>query len=431
MRYSSSAPPDIGVRQTNSSAALFFVVYRSRAVHPLTGQDLQGLMQAARARNRREAITGILLYDEGRFLQWLEGPADGISRVMCSIRGDARHTDIELLRQGPTSERSFSDWDMGLVLRNADNALQPEGVIEPSPELMRTLQRNPGRAANHLLQLAKASSRNNAATPAPESPPPQMPMVRTTASVLRNVFLNNVVPKLLDRHGTADDRQEPTLFAARAAELAELLLASDETASREVIHELRGNAGGLAALSTPLFEAAARRLGDLWAEDLCSEFDLTLGLVRLQTAARLLAQDPPQLLQGGPQPNVLIVPAPGEAHQLVASLDTQRLLDKGWAPRHEFPADDGALEKLVAGTWVDVLDLSLSAAFHRSDQLPRLRTSIALARRASINSDLLVVVGGRVFAEHRSEGLEVGADVASRTSQGVEKRMLAGLVKRR
>jgi hypothetical protein len=126
-------------------------------------------------------------------------------------------------------------------------------------------------------------------------------------------------------------------------------------------------------------------------------------------------------------PNVLIVPAPGETHHLVAALDTWWLSGKGWAPQHRFPVNNRALEDLVADTWVDVLDLSLSAAFQRSDQLPRLRASIALARRASRNAELLVVVGGRAFAERRSKGLDVGADLASRTSQGVEKTMLAGL----
>jgi hypothetical protein len=64
VQYSSSAPPDTGMRQTNTSASLSTLVYRSRAVAPLSRQDLQGLMQAAQARNRREAITGVMLYHD-------------------------------------------------------------------------------------------------------------------------------------------------------------------------------------------------------------------------------------------------------------------------------------------------------------------------------------------------------------------------------
>ena len=431
MRYSSCAPPDSGVRQTNSSATLCTVVYRSRAVNPLAGQELQSLMQAARARNRREAITGILLYDEGRFFQWLEGPEDGIDRVMRSIRSDARHTDLEVLRRNPTSERKFSDWDMRLAVRRQDPALQRDGVIEPSLEILKSFRRSPQQAARYLLQLAGTPSLNNPEASASSFLPSRTPMVRSTASVLRTVFLDNVVPTLSNRHSTVDIQPRSAMFTARAAELAELLLASDEAASLQVIHELRRDVGDLTGPSTPLVEAAARRLGDLWAEDSCSEFDLTLGLIRLQTAARLLARDPPFPKRGRKAPHVLIAPAPGEAHHLVASLDTQHLLDNGWATQPEYPANDRALEDLVADTWVDVLDLSLSAAFQRRDQLVQLRTSIALARRASVNSDLLVVVGGRVFAEGRSKGADVGADMTSRTSQGVENTMLAGLKKRR
>ena len=135
MRYSSSAPPDHGIRQTNSSAALSTVVYRSRAVAPLSGQDLQGLMQAAQARNRREAVTGVLLYDENNFFQWLEGPDEGIARVMRSIRSDPRHTDIEVLSTGPAQGRCFGDWDMQLATRSIGGSLWQGDVIEPAPDI--------------------------------------------------------------------------------------------------------------------------------------------------------------------------------------------------------------------------------------------------------------------------------------------------------
>ena len=107
-----------------------------------------------------------------------------------------------------------------------------------------------------------------------------------------------------------------------------------------MIRELRGRDGDVRHLFAPLFEPAARSLGDLWDDDICSEFDLVLGLCRLQTAVRLLGADTPRAVpRGSLQPNVLITPVPGELHQLVASFDSEWLWKAGWTPQIEFPSE--------------------------------------------------------------------------------------------
>jgi hypothetical protein len=119
----------------------------------------------------------------------------------------------------------------------------------------------------------------------------------------------------------------------------------------------------------------------------------------------------------------MIAPVPGELHQLVAALDSEWLRSEGWTPTSEFPSNDRALTDLLSTTWVDILDLSLSAAFRREESLPRLTQTIALARRASLNPDVVVMVGGRAFVEERGSGQAVGADVTSRSSENVDRLM--------
>ena len=250
---------------------------------------------------------------------------------------------------------------------------------------------------------------------------------RSTASVLKSVILDAVIPELLQSRGSPVAEAGHPRANRRAPELAELLVASDQAASLDLIRELRGRDGDARRLYAPLFEPAARSLGDLWGGDLCSEFDVALGLCRLQTAVRLLGVDAPRTVFRGVQPNVLVAPVPGEPHQLVGALDTEWLWNAGWAPRFEFPADDRALADLVSATWIDVLDLSLSAAFRRAESLPRLARSIAHARRASRNPALVVVVGGRAFVEAGAASPNVGADFASRTSRNVDRLMLQGM----
>ena len=425
--YSSGVVADSAPPRTNTSPPLSTLVYRSRAAAPLPFEDLRHLTRTAQARNHREAVTGVLLHDDGRFFQWLEGPADGVERVMRSIRGDTRHTDIEVLDRRASPARRFDGWDMKLAARGAASALLNGEALEPPPGIVEDLRRRPAAAPDLLVKLVPPPAGPAAGDSPLAASLTGLALGRSTASVLKSVILDAVIPELLHGHGLPAAGPGHVRANPRAPELAELLVASDQAASLDLIRELRGRDGDARRLYAPLFEPAARSLGDLWGDDLCSEFDVTLGLCRLQTAVRLLGVDAPRTVFRGVQPNVLVAPAPGEPHQLVGALDTEWLWNAGWAPQFDFPADDRALADLVAATWIDVLDLSLSAAFRRPESLPRLTRTIAHARRASRNPALVVVVGGRAFVEAGAAGPDVGADLASGTSRNVDRLMLQGM----
>jgi hypothetical protein len=65
---------------------------------------------------------------------------------------------------------------------------------------------------------------------------------------------------------------------------------------------------------------------------------------------------------------------------------------------------------IVSKRWFDAIDVSLSTAFRREEWLPRMAQTIALARRASVNPEIVVVVGGRIFYERDANAGSVGAD---------------------
>ncbi len=417
------AAPGYRGADATSPLRLATIVYSSRAVMPFTAEELQPLMRAAQARNHQEGVTGVVLYDDSRFFQWLEGPEDGVERVMDSIRNDWRHTDLQVLSRRSGAARRFDGWDMKLAASGmAQGALRRE-VIDPPLDLIDELRREPGAAPHLLARLVPMT--DELEDDDSDQPPYRTAMSRSAARVLKSVILSKVIPRLLDA------RAEPgggpgRASVKRAAELAELLVASDAAASLGLIRELRGGVTEGRALFAPVFEPAARSLGDMWADDAVSEAEVTLALCRLQMAVRLLDADATRATPPG-APSVLVAPAPGELHQTVGALDSEWLWREGWSPRFEFPADDRALADLVSARWVDVLDLSLSAAFRRGDRLPRLSKTITLARQASLNPDLLVVVGGRAFVEDRRAGLGVGADLASRTSMSLDRLMMRGL----
>ena len=388
---------------------------------PFPDPDLHNLIQTAQARNRAEGVTGVVLYDNNRFFQWLEGPDQGVERIMSSIHNDRRHTDLQVIAKRSSTDRHFDGWAMKLAAPGADPDVWRDEVLEPPCQVLEGLRRQPAEAPTLLLKLVPPSPT------AGESPLAtslkETALTGETAKILKSVILSKVIPRLLNRHALpAADVQQPRA-SLRASELAELLVATDHAASLALIRELRGDQGDAKSLFAPLFEPAARSLGDMWADDVVSEFEVTLGLCRLQSAVRLLGADTKRAVLRGGRPNVMIAPAPGELHQLVAALDSEWLLSEGWTPKSEFPADDRALTDLLSTTWVDILDLSLSAAFRREESLPRLTRTITLARRASLNPNVVVVVGGRAFVEDRQFGLDVGADLSSRSSMDVDRLM--------
>lgn len=92
---------------------LIALSYTSSAVRFPTPSDFRHLLSRARARNEREQVTGVLLYAEGTFHQYIEGPAAGVGSVYAAIERDPLHHEIfELIRE-PIARREFSLWSMG------------------------------------------------------------------------------------------------------------------------------------------------------------------------------------------------------------------------------------------------------------------------------------------------------------------------------
>jgi methanogenic corrinoid protein MtbC1 len=114
-------------RQTDnaplSMAAAPFVTlcYQSRAKRQPSPEDLAQLVMEARERNRQFGVTGMLVHEGDRFFQWLEGPGIALEGLWSSIKSDDRHEDIELLGEGVTPVRLFSEWDLRFLSR-------PEGA---------------------------------------------------------------------------------------------------------------------------------------------------------------------------------------------------------------------------------------------------------------------------------------------------------------
>jgi light-regulated signal transduction histidine kinase (bacteriophytochrome) len=99
---------------TAAAAALHFLIYVSQAVAPMSGQALNELLKKSRDFNRSVGITGCLIYQDGFFMQMLEGPRDAVLALCEKIKTDPRHRDLGIVIEAPARRRIFVDWSMGL-----------------------------------------------------------------------------------------------------------------------------------------------------------------------------------------------------------------------------------------------------------------------------------------------------------------------------
>lgn len=75
--------------------------YLSRLAAGTSPACVADIVRAARQRNSAHGISSLLVFDGWRFCQYIEGGDAAVGELVERIRTDARHTDIQVLHQGP------------------------------------------------------------------------------------------------------------------------------------------------------------------------------------------------------------------------------------------------------------------------------------------------------------------------------------------
>lgn len=94
---------------------LLAVAYVSSAAHLFNEEELERLLRAARQANEAEQVTGVLLYDDGSFFQYIEGPPEGVDRIYQRIKASREHHGLIQLLRAPIADRNFESWRMGFT----------------------------------------------------------------------------------------------------------------------------------------------------------------------------------------------------------------------------------------------------------------------------------------------------------------------------
>lgn len=96
-----------------SDQRLLSTVYTSTATEPFDDAGLSALLTQSRDANAAAGITGLLLYRDGRFIQFLEGPERAVRELLIRIAADRRHRRFRILLEDHVDHRQFAEWTMG------------------------------------------------------------------------------------------------------------------------------------------------------------------------------------------------------------------------------------------------------------------------------------------------------------------------------
>jgi methanogenic corrinoid protein MtbC1 len=234
-----------------------------------------------------------------------------------------------------------------------------------------------------------------------------------------------LVPRLAMAHGSGHGLPprdaRPELIAA-IEPLVALLIRDDAVGVDTLLQGLRGSGAPLQAICLDLLAGAARRLGEMWEEDVCDFATVTIGLVLLQRAMHDL--HPPAAQHTDPRREALLAAAPGEQHVFGLAMVGEFLRDAGWQVCDGVGASRAELVSLVRRRWFCLVALTASD----ETRLEPLAATIRALRTGSCHAGLGVIVGGRIFERQGGAVLRVGADAMSadaRTAVAQAERLLA------
>lgn len=106
------------------------LVYASSATRDMSEDDLLSLLEQSRSRNKRQNVTGMLLYIGESFIQVLEGGEKDVSEIYEDIRKDDRNIGNILIVKETISERAFPDWSMGFKRLSEKDLNDIDGYTE-------------------------------------------------------------------------------------------------------------------------------------------------------------------------------------------------------------------------------------------------------------------------------------------------------------
>ena len=239
--------------------------------------------------------------------------------------------------------------------------------------------------------------------------------------VLLNILREDIWPELVKNHWINDRSEGETYQIHR---LAQLLVTGYSELPEQILHTYyENNHFSLGNFYSFVIGPLAVHLGDLYAEDIFNEFEVTIALNRVfEFFKKIRLLDCSKYL--GNSPRVTVANMPGEQHIISSVIDYEILWQAGMNVHLNFSKTDNELLTYINCNKVDVLDLSQSPIYYKVDQLLRLKTLIKQIHEFSANPTIQVMLKGRGFSTFSKQQEGIGADIICNVSNELEKNVM-------
>jgi methanogenic corrinoid protein MtbC1 len=236
------------------------------------------------------------------------------------------------------------------------------------------------------------------------------------ARTLMRVIEGEIIPRLLLAHrvdavAALDAAADAPIDAAERTRFLDLVLRGTAAETRSFVDGVLARGVSHETLFLDLLSHTARRLGELWEEDLCDFADVTIGLCRLHEVLRERSSihEERGAHAADAVPRILLATACSDQHVFGVVMVAEFFRRAGWRVWSEPGAHRSQLAAILAELRFDVLGLSAACSTIAED----LASEVAMLRKASCNRELRVLVGGRLLAELPDLAARVGADAAA------------------
>jgi MerR family transcriptional regulator, light-induced transcriptional regulator len=226
---------------------------------------------------------------------------------------------------------------------------------------------------------------------------------------------NRIIPQLARTHGLAKKTEPPLagsmLPSSEAlAAFADVAMHKDAAVVVAQLQALLANGVPIESIYMNWIAASARVMGCDWESDRADFSAVTNGMWKLQQALHTLS---PFFLQSASPAKasrrVLLASAPGEQHTLGLFMVSEFFRRAGWDAWTELPSDYNDVIDKTRNEWFDLVGLSTGTEY----KIETMTQAIAALRRASRNSEIVVMVGGPIFVSNPEIAVTVGADFTS------------------
>ena len=110
---------------------MHLIIYTSKYVGRAVDIDdvLADIVVRSEINNLEFGITGLLFYQNGRFIQVLEGERDSLEGLMSILEQDDRHENIQRIIDQAIKKRAFEEWSMDSLNLSEGATIDPDELI--------------------------------------------------------------------------------------------------------------------------------------------------------------------------------------------------------------------------------------------------------------------------------------------------------------